>query len=357
MANLFPIVTGLRTGTWMTKYILIHYHQALTGEALSAAPARFDMTGSLGADMAVLHGAFPYMEKITGPEKEKWKQLTFHLDEYQNLAAMKKVLAVSQGDVPKRMVYLYRNPFDHFVSMYDHAQQHMDRARFFTLTREDGGDQEIGNLFDFVKFKILDCYIKQRKSFELAKTQLNYPIMFVCYEDYIQETISVVRDIFKYFSFTTDERALSKAINESESENMKSKERERKFLFQIDLEYVDKNGIQRPHRVTKMAFPKGEVQKETLEAMAERLIANFSQLSGVSDVHVTSAKAIERFGIGGDQTTPDASHLRGGQIGKWRTRFTDEQVTYIQRRLDEHDISVHPLAYVPAPAQSQPIGR
>ena len=177
MANLFPIVTGLRTGTWMTKYILIHYHQALTRETLSAAPARFDMTRSLGADMAVLHGAFPYMEKITGPEKEKWKQLTFHLDEYQNLAAMKKVLAVSQGDVPKRMVYLYRNPFDHFVSMYDHAQS-IDRARFFRLTREDGSGQEIGNLFDFVKFKILDCYIKQRKSFELARS--NELSSYVC---------------------------------------------------------------------------------------------------------------------------------------------------------------------------------
>ena len=39
--------------------------------------------------------------------------------------------------------------------------------------------------------------------------------MFVCYEDYIQETLLVVREIFKYFSLTTDEKALSKAINDS----------------------------------------------------------------------------------------------------------------------------------------------
>ena len=43
---------------------------------------------------------------------------------------------------------------------------------------------------------------------------------------------------------------------------MKNKERERKFLFQIDLEYVDNNGVQRPHKITKMTFPKGEIQKK-----------------------------------------------------------------------------------------------
>ena len=48
--------------------------------------------------------------------------------------------------------------------------------------------------------------------------------------------------------------------------------------------------------------------------MAQRLIAHFSQHCSVSDVRVTSARAIERFGIGGDQTTPDALHRAAAKL-------------------------------------------
>ena len=79
-----------------------------------------------------------------------------------------------------------------------------------------------------------------------------------------------------------------------------------------------------------------------MELFARKILSKNGVLEVSLDKNIT---LVRRFGIGGDQISKNSSHLRGGKIGKWRDRFTEEESKIIHKRLDEFEISVHPLAY------------
>jgi len=81
-----------------------------------------------------------------------------------------------------RIVYLYRNPLDHFVSYYQHALQHVDdNHRYRTLP--DGTRVPVANLHDFVfDFGALGAFIKQVYSFRQMQQRFPGQVMLVPYE-------------------------------------------------------------------------------------------------------------------------------------------------------------------------------
>ena len=57
-------------------------------------------------------------------------------------------------------------------------------------------------------------------------------------------------------------------------------------------------------------------------------------------VNVVVIPDIASINIGSDQVDPNESHIRGGEIGKWRKRLSNDDLEEIQKRLARFGLSL-----------------
>jgi hypothetical protein len=176
-----------------------------------------------------------------------------------------------------RIVYLYRNPLDHFVSFYNHAQHHVNENHRRKLML-DGTQAPIESMHDFVfNAGVLGAFIKHYYSFR--QMHLHYPqqILLMPYEQLTQQPRDAFTKILTFLGAPPDTPV-------------------KKCLFDYTLDMCSKDSIL------------------AIEAKLKRSIV-------------------------GDQIG-EAKHVQDGEIGKWQKHFSKTELEKIESVFERFDITL-----------------
>ena len=221
------------------------------------------------------HAIFPEFERTyTGPLREKWDRLKFYADIWdQGSTAVNDYPEIFSPFYNENLavVYLYRNPLDNCVSAFHHYSGHVSEGHRIYVEKSTGLKKIFESPSEYLRNGGLDGYIKQFFTFHAMREHPN--LLMVRYEDLIN----------------SPEQTFAKILSAIE--------------FPIDSELK----LQALIYAASMAAP-GRIQQ--YEQANGRPLAN-------------------------DQLDASSSHVRGGQIGKWKSELSDEDVTYCMDRLDE----------------------
>ena len=162
---------------------------------------------------------------------------------------------------------------DQIVSYYRHIQKHrQDTTRSFTT--ETGEELVFTDLSHFLRTAGVDGYIKQYWTYHFMKARVSDCLLLLPYEDL----------------FTAPAEAFVRVL---------------RFL-DLDLD-PDRTAL-------KAAF------KKALNATKADSLKNLETALGSS--------------LGRDQADAEESHLRGGEVGKWTSQLSEEDLRFVQARLD-----------------------
>ncbi len=153
-------------------------------------------------------------ETLQGRQLEQWRQLRFYNDGYDVLGATiednpnMKTLHDDLGGFDfanenTRIVFIYRNPLDQFVSYYNHMENHVDET-----TRgyqdQNGKFHFFEDLNDFIFNGALDSYLKMYASFAWSMPKYGNQIKMIPYETVKNDPHSAMCEILYFIDSATD---------------------------------------------------------------------------------------------------------------------------------------------------------
>ncbi len=258
-----------RSGTWYSFYFFEFLDVFLTGR--KTLNTRLDLHVHHGLKIGKLHAHCicpGFMETCDGALREYWDQLEFYTPGYNygyGLFIEGNEPAFSPLQNPDvRIVYLYRNPLDQIASFYRHIQAHREPStRAYVDDR--GQERVFANMSDFLRHAGIQSYLKQYLTYHLMQKVAPQQVLCIRYEDLMDDPRG---------AFTHAVHFLSKQV-----------------------ESLDGLGV---------------AIEKALNASKKESLKNLERVMGAS--------------LGRDQAIPTESHLRGGEIGKWQTELTSEDL-------------------------------
>lgn len=176
-----------------------------------------------------------------------------------------------------RVVYIYRNPLDHFVSYYQFGQKHRDDVHRVKIL-PDGSRVPLHDLHDFVfNFGILDGFIKHYYPFKQMQQHFPKNILLMSYENLITNPQESFREILSFVG-------------------REPKDKNKQLIIDDVLNMCSKKAL--------MAI------EDTLE-------------------HSMNGMMVD-----------NGKHVAGGEIGKWKTHFSQNELEAIELTLNFFDISL-----------------
>jgi hypothetical protein len=209
------VATLLKAGTWYSRSFFWLYEQLLMNSdeaserwgiirrsTSALAPAPIDLAKAITSrqlhdkqdlrhlkmrPLYVCHAVCPGYSEAADPMRAKWDKLAFYTPGYNYGEELmgndaKKPLNPLRNDAA-RIVYLYRNPLDQFVSCWEHAKKHVDERNRQKLLA-DGTLASITDFNDFVfEASALDSFIKHYHSFLYMKTNFPDNVIMIAYEE------------------------------------------------------------------------------------------------------------------------------------------------------------------------------
>lgn len=294
------ISTLPKSGTWFAHSFFWCYEQMLRNpadylsgdnapdlkEALTKSGAKNDQSkaaishlshhsDTLGIDtLQVMHTICPGYEDVEDPLKPAWERLQFCLPYNWGEGTLRQVGHWDQLNPLKnpesRVVYLCRNPLDHFVSYYYHALKHVDDFHRFRTDPHTCERKPIESLHEFVfDFSVLDSFIKHYHTFQHMRNLYPANILIMPYEEWTGNPHGALKKILTFLGAPVD--------NE-----------EKNTLFAKSLQLCSKDSL------------------ATIEQSLGRSLA-------------------------GDVT--DNKHIRSGKTGEWMDKFTFAELMRIEERL------------------------
>ncbi len=216
------------------------------------------------------HGFCPgYHEFGEGPVKERWdeiEELPNWFNALNTWIEQYKEYVYPHVNPDARIVFVYRNPFDFVVSMYNHFEHHK--------SREDDSPVDLTLFID----RVMPQYLKSYVSHLEGRRRFPNAIKMVSYESLMADKSNVIREMLRFFGHPVGEA--------------------QDAAFQLALEY------NRP-----------EVMRE---------------------IELFSGETLAR-----DQKTPVdvGSHMRGGEVGKFRAFLAQEHIEQINQYLSWFDLT------------------
>lgn len=211
------IATLPKSGTWYSHTFFWCYDQLLcNADAFLSGSFKPDLVGALRDHkinsesscpanlerLYICHSICPGFDQLNDIRDERWNTLRFplpynwgepHIRGYNDWAKLDP-----SHNPAARIVYLYRNPLDHFVSYYHHAQEHKDDMHRIKTLRV-GASLPIKNLHDFVfDFSALEAFVKQYYTFKQMHQHFPEHVMLIPYEHL---TAKPNETFFKILSF------------------------------------------------------------------------------------------------------------------------------------------------------------
>lgn len=276
-----------RSGTWRGHYFFEFLDLHLAGRSVLNTRMELEIYHALKVGKISVHCICPgFPELCHGPLREKWDALSF-ISEGFNYGYKKFVADNLQVFAPDlnskiRIIYLFRNPLDQAVSYFRHSRHNRDRA---WTTREEGANGaqiELTTPSEFLRGGGLESYIKQFVTFAALAPAFPQNILMVSYEEVMRGP----------------ERAFERMLGF--------------WNFQLDS--------------------------------AERREAFQRALNSSSSASLKNVEAALNASLARDQTEPSESHMRGGEIGKWRRFLSQDDVTFAEARLGEFGLSLQRFA-------------
>lgn len=293
------IATLPKSGTWYSHTFFWCYDQLLkNSQAYLAGEFQLDLakvlknreilsktmhSDTLQIDrMYICHTICPGYYELKDNYSQRWQALHFPIVGYNwgegHIRSNSEWDMLSPQINPDvKIVYLYRNPLDHFVSYFRHGQGHVDdRHRFKAL--KDGTRVAINNLHEHIfNFGALGAFIKHYYTYAAMHARFPNNILMVPYENL---TSSPEDTFYKILSF-------------------------------IGAEPSDPT----QYRLFKDAL--SACSKESLMTIEEK-----HNISLANDL------------VNGDR------HIRGGEVGKWKKHLSQHELESIELALNAFDISL-----------------
>ncbi len=281
-----------RSGTWYTNMFFWFYVQLLKGKTnLQLNPECLllyvgDIAGQWQIDLGVnelliCHAECPGFGHYRGEHRQAWDELNYHVEGF-NVGESRLKISEREDFDPVlnknvRIAYCYRNPLDQAVSFFQHIQNHVD-ATLRCYVDSDGKQHSIENVREYILNVGLESYIKQFLTFKVMKQMCPDNILLIKYETLATEPARVFAGILDHLG----------------------------------------HDIGNPSNQQKMAQAMALSSKDSIKRI-ERTIGH---------------------SIGGDQVDPNESHIRGGEIGKWKKHLNNDDLEEIQERLARFGLSL-----------------
>ena len=218
MTNHVLISTLQKSGTWYIKYALWVYYQMLNypekeidlkdSQAISNELKHNVVRNiiNFGDKRLYLgHSICPGINDLDTEMAKKWKEMTFWTEGYNwtekdlfdgdttNINPIKNKHA--------KIVYIQRNPIDHFVSFHNHCKNHKFPDHY------ECGQMDL-KTFVF-KRSALEGYIKHTSSFKLMKDLYPDNILIINFETLIRYPVFTLNRIFYFVGLPNFEKKFS----------------------------------------------------------------------------------------------------------------------------------------------------
>lgn len=273
------IATMPRSGTWFSFYFFEFLDVFLTGRDSINTKLDIHVLDGLKLGKLHTHCLCPgFLEHYQGDKRAAWDALEFYTPGYnfgyERYIEGNEAVFDPRRNPAVRIVYLYRNPLDQMVSFYRHIEKHRQiSAR--TFVDESGAECHFDSLGHFVEAAGIGAYIKQ------------------------------------YFSYA----AMAGGRRNSGADN----------ILMVPYERLLRDGDGTFTRILEfLGFALDGEDKRTAFAKAR----NASKVESLKVLERAMPGALAR-----DQAAASETHMRGGEVGKWKDAISDADLALISARL------------------------
>ena len=276
------VATMPRSGTWRSFYFLEFFDLFLSGRQTFNTRFDLEVYHALRLGKVHIHTICPgFGDACHGEERRKWDALEFYVPGF-NYGYGKFIEGNEQVFSPAnngdiRIVYIYRNPMDQCVSYYRHIEHHRQPSTR-SYVDLDGTEKTIENLKHYISRVGIDAYIKQYYTFHVMKRSYPDNIAMITYEDMTRDPDGTFRSMAGFLNISLDDEA-------------------KEACFQKAL--------------------------------------NASSAESLKNLETAIGGPLAR-----DQSDRGESHMRGGEIGKWKIALDQDDIDFIDRRLREFGLSI-----------------
>lgn len=270
------IATMPRSGTWYSFYFFEFLDLFLSGRDKLNTRLDLHVYHALRLGKLHAHCICPgFSEVCTGPKRRAWERLTFYTPgfDYGTARFIETNEAVFSPlrNPAIRIIYLYRNPLDQIVSYYRHIEKHrQETTRSFV--GESGEETAFQDLGHFLRAVGIDGYVKQYWTYHFMKERAPDQLLLVPYEELVSAPAETYNRMITFLGLGVESAALDEAFAKS------------------------------------------------LNATTPQSLRNLERSLGTS--------------LGRDQAEEGESHLRGGEVGKWRDLLSSEDRAFVEQRLE-----------------------
>ena len=231
--KLYPIFTALRCGTWWTRYFFWYCYLLRTGQDIVPIKEGKQDWPPIDKDIVnhfhVTHGAAPGFKGVRHPLKNDWKQLKYTIEGYnyaESLVAKREKFYHPRIETNPGWVYIYRNPLDHFVSMFHHLENHI-HGPLMEYYDENGSIQNCTTPFEFAKHHGIQSFMKQYLTHKWSKEKFNDKVLMMSYESMKRDTHVPFKKIVDFFKINEyfPEDIMEKALELCSLDQMKKLEK------------------------------------------------------------------------------------------------------------------------------------
>ncbi len=278
------VATMLRSGTWFSFYFFEFLDVFLTGRGTLNTKLDLHVLHGLKLGKLHTHCLCPgFSEYYQGKHRAAWDALDFYTPAYnfgyQRFIEGNEAVFDPRRNHELRIVYLYRNPLDQMVSFYRHIEKHRQRSAR-TFVDETGAERHFESLSHFVETAGIGAYIKQ------------------------------------YFSYA----AMAAGPDKKGADN----------ILMVPYERLLRDGDNTYARILEFL---GFALDDDTRCAAFAKARNASKVESLKVLEQAMPGALAR-----DQSAAGETHMRGGEVGKWKAALGDGDLELISARLAQLDL-------------------
>mgnify|MGYP001266697781 CR=1 FL=1 len=170
------------------------------------------------------HTACPNIEEtLEGDQLKKWHSLSYFNPGHDIFLKLLKTIpqfidvfnsgeGFDFNDKKSRIVFIYRNPLDHFISYYNSRPNHVDDSTrgYFDI---GGSFHFFENIEDFIFKGGLDSYLKLYASYIWSMPKYGDRIMIISYESLVKDPYATMSNILDFVDSAPDPRRIPNELD------------------------------------------------------------------------------------------------------------------------------------------------
>lgn len=271
-----------RSGTWYSFYFLEFLDLYLSGRSQLSTRLDLEIYHSMNLAKIHVHTICPgFLEAYDDRLRQRWDTLQFYVPGYnfgyQKFVADNRDVYSPVTNPHIRIIYLYRNPLDQSVSYFRHSRHNINELKRSYLDQDDN-EVEIRDERHFLRAVGLEAFIKQYFTFHVMNRRLRGNVLLVNYEALRRNPADTFSQMLGHLGFQVDDD-------------------NKKTCFRKALQS--------------------------------------SSMTSLKNIEVAIKGTLAR-----DQSDKEESHMRGGEIGKWKDYYDQSDLDFVEARLDEFGLQL-----------------